>query len=321
MPKGPNTMNKRENVLSLLDRDSVPDVTPAGFFLHFDPRYHSGPAAVEKHLAYFRHTGMDMVKIQYERGFPHRPEIATPDDWKDMPLYGEDFYRGQLAAVEGLVKAAKHEALILVTLYSPFMCASQTTSGQMITDHILKNPEATKKGLEIITESMMIFVKACIRLGVDGFYASTQGAEGFRFADIGPFDECIRPYDLAIMNEINDACAFNILHICDYNGGYDDLTPFVGYPGDVVNASLKVGTEKLSGKDVSRMFDRPFMGGMERKGVIVHGSRQEITARVSEVLRDAPDRTILGADCTVPSDVDWDNLRTAISAAHAFKRG
>ena len=313
-------MNKREDILSLLDKDSVPDVTPAGFFLHFDPQYHSGQAAVEKHLAYFSHTGMDLVKIQYERGFPYRPEIATPDDWKDMPLYGEDFYRGQLEAVEGLVKAAKHEALILVTLYSPFMCASQTTSGQTITDHILEHPEKVKKGLEIITESMMIFVRACIRLGVDGFYASTQGAESFRFADIGPFDECIRPYDLAIMNEINDACVFNILHICDYNGGYDDLTPLIDYPGDVVNTSLKVGTKALSGKDISRMFDRPFMGGMDRKGVIVHGSQQAIAARVREVLRDAPDQTILGADCTVPSDVDWDNIRTAISAAHEYKR-
>jgi hypothetical protein len=42
---------------------------------------------------------------------------------------------------------------------------------------------------------------------------------------------------------------------------------------------------------------------------------------VREVLHDAPDRTILGADCTVPSDIDWDNIRTAISAAHEYERG
>ena len=39
----------------------------------------------------------------------------------------------------------------------------------------------------------------------------------------------------------------------------------------------------------------------------------------SEVLRQAPDRFVLGADCTVPGDIDWDNLRTAIDTAHGYR--
>jgi uroporphyrinogen decarboxylase len=65
------------------------------------------------------------------------------------------------------------------------------------------------------------------------------------------------------------------------------------------------------------MFGRPFMGGMDRHGVLVTGTKERIHAEVSAVLRDAPDLFVLGADCTVPSDIPWENLRTAIEAAHA----
>ena len=56
--------------------------------------------------------------------------------------------------------------------------------------------------------------QAHLQAGVDGFYASTQGGESHRFEDIGPFNECIKPYDLALMEEMNRSCPFNILHVC-----------------------------------------------------------------------------------------------------------
>jgi len=309
-------MNKRDAVLSLLDADTQPTYTPAAFFLHFDPIYHRGQAAVDKHLEYFRYTGMDFVKIQYERNFPPIPEIRQPVDWAGMPFYGLDFYQPQLEVVEGLVKAAKPEALVIQTLYSPFMCAGQTTSDRTITEHIRENPEAVKRGMETITDSLMGFVRECIRLGVDGFYTSTQGGESGRFDNRALFDACVRPYDLALMEEINRSCNFNILHICDYHLPYSDLTPYLDYPGQVVNASLDLTGGKISAREVARMFGRPYMGGMERKGAITRGSSSQIREAAVEAMRDTPARFILGADCTVPNETAWDNLRTAIATAH-----
>ncbi|RPJ51399.1 MAG: hypothetical protein EHM21_02795, partial [Chloroflexi bacterium] len=104
-------MNKREAVLSLLDANRKPDYIPAAFFLHFDPVYHTGQPAVDKHLEYFHYTNMDFVKIQYERGFPRIPAIQRPEDWANMPFYKLGFYEQPLRVVEGLVKAARAEAL------------------------------------------------------------------------------------------------------------------------------------------------------------------------------------------------------------------
>lgn len=318
-PERAPKINKREMLLGLLDPNTKQEYIPAAFFLHFDEIYHRGEPAIDKHLEYFRYTGMDFVKIQYEVTFPPIPEIKTPADWSKMPLYQEDFYEAQLKVVEGIVKRAKEEALVLVTLYSPFMCAGQTAGPETVTGHMKESPEEVKKGMEVITESLMLFVKGCIRAGVDGFYASTQGGESFRFDGPAPFTESIKPYDLAIMEEINRSTAFNILHICDYHGGYDDLSPFLDYPGDVVSCGLRIGSETMTPRQAASFFGRPYMGGMERKGVIATGSEEEIDKAVEDVLREAPDRFILGADCTVPDDTNWENLRTAISTAHWYR--
>lgn len=314
-------MNKREAVMSLVDTNITPvnatGYTPAAFFLHFDPAFHRGQPAIDKHLEYFRYTGMDFVKIQFEHHLPQDSSIQRPEDWAKMPFYKLDFYEEPLRVVEGLVRAAKSEAMVVLTLYSPFMLAGQVVGSDLLNAHIRENPQAVKKGMQVITDSLMGFVKECVRLGLDGFYTSTQGAESGRFDNIELFNQCIRPYDLALMEEIDRSCIFNILHVCDYHLPYSDLSPFVDYPGHVVNASLDLTDGRhITAKEVARMFGRPFMGGLERKGVIASGSPAEIRQAVESALDSAPERYILAADCTVPGNTAWDNLRQAISIAH-----
>lgn len=309
-------MNKRDTMLSLIDDATSPAYIPAAFFLHFDSAYHQGQAAIDKHLEFFRATGMDFVKIQYEQPFPASTPIHKPEDWAHAPLCSEEFFDATIHVVEGLVKAARSDALVIVTLYSPFMWAAHLAD---ITNHLKENPEAAKKGLEIMTENVLTLVRGCKRAGVDGFYASSQGGEAFRFHDTNIFEKYIKPTDLAVWDELS-SCSFNILHICDYEGGYDDLAPFLDYPGHVVNSSLKVGEQTLTPEDASHLFGRPFMGGMERKGVLATGNTESIQQAVTDVLAQAPEQFVLAADCTVPSDTPWENLRTAIETAHRHRQ-
>ena len=311
-------MNKRDRVLSLSNQDNSSPYIPAAFFMHFDSTFHRGQAAIDKHLEFFKFTGMDIVKIQYEHSFPKNPDLLNPEDWLKVPVYGEDFFADPLTVVKGLVEEVNRDALVIVTLYSPFMIAGQINGQETITKHILENPEKAKIGISSVTQSMLNFVRACARHGVDGFYTSTQGAEVFRFPNLEPFLECIKPYDLEIMNEVNQICEFNILHVCDYHGGYNDLSPFLDYPGDIVNSSLHVGNKIMTASEISSLFKRPFMGGMERKGIISTGSNMEIRLEVSRVLSNASAKFFLGADCTVPSETKWENLKTVIDLAHNY---
>jgi uroporphyrinogen decarboxylase len=312
-------MNKREVIHRFLDPETSSPYIPAGFFIHFDKAYHRGQAAIDKHLEFFKYTGMDFVKIQYENTFPFVSDIKRPEDWIKMPCYGVEFYEDQVNIAKGLVDAAGKDAMVIMTLYSPFMCAEDTVGDDVIVEQLREEPELTKKGIEIITESLMIFVKGCIDIGIDGFYHSTQGGETHRFEGSPIFNECIKPFDLALMEEIDRACHFNILHVCDYQGGYTDLSPFVDYPGHVVSSGLELGSKTLTGNEISALFDRPFMGGLDRHGVIATGRMDEVEAAVTAVCQAEIEDFILGADCTLPGDVDWENIKTAIDTAHRFR--
>ena len=145
---------------------------------------------------------MDLVKIQFEHPMP-RLDIQRPGDWAKVPVYGLDFFEAPLRVVEGLVKSSKKDALVLLTLYSPFMLAGQIGGPETVVRHVTEKPEAFKKGISAVTEGLIGFVKECARLGLDGFYSSTQGGESGRLSEPGAFAQCVRPYDLAVMTEIN----------------------------------------------------------------------------------------------------------------------
>ena len=92
-------------------------------------------------------------------------------------------------------------------------------------------------------------MKACKQIGVDGFYTPTQGGEQKFYEVPNFFETFVKPYDLKVMQECNTNTKLNILHICDYEGSYDDLTRFISYPGQIVNAPIEVNGKPFRGDD------------------------------------------------------------------------
>ena len=72
-------------------------------------------------------------------------------------------------------------------------------------------------------------------------------------------------------------------------------------------------------QQLSDFFGRPPMGGLDRHGILAKGDERELVAEVRKVIQNAPRQFILGADCTVASDTDWNRLRRAISTAHGAR--
>lgn len=312
----PAPANKRERMLQWLEGKGEPGYTPAAFFLHFEEPYKVGSAATKKHIEYFDYTDMDFVKIQYEQEYTSVDFLKKPSDWSKVIPKKLDFYEPQLVTVRELVKAKKKDALIVMTLYSPFMWAGHLATRPELLKHMEENPDAVKKGLDALVESQMLFVRACIQIGVDGFYMSTQGSESGQLKDPRLFRDYVKPADLVAMKEVTSTCPFNILHVCDYNAPYTSYDAVLDYPGQIVNCNPQLREGQLSMKEISSKFKRPFMGGIDRHGVLTKGTPEQIEADVKRVLKDAPAQFMLGADCTVPGDMDWSRIRKAISVAH-----
>ncbi len=313
-------VNKLEHMLQWLEGKSEPGFTPSAFFLHFDDQHKVGDAAATKHLEFFRYTDMDFVKIQYEQEYTPVDFLKKPTDWSKLNPKKLDFYEPQLETVRRIVNSVKKEALILMTLYSPFMWAGHCATLPVLQRHLEEDPEAVKIGLNNLIESQLLFVRACIKIGVDGFYMSTQGSEAGQFKDPRIFRDYIKPSDLVAMKEIASATPFNILHVCDFNAPYSNYDAVLDYPGQIVNCNPKLTETKLSWPEISGMFKRPSMGGMDRLGLLATGTSTQIQDEAHKVLKGAPKQFILGADCTVPSDIDWKRLRDTISVAHNFER-
>ena len=58
------------------------------------------------------------------------------------------------------------------------------------------------------------------------------------------------------------------------------------------------------------------MGGMDRHGLIATGTPAQVESEIRRVVNNAPEQFILGADCTVAADTDWNRIKQAISIAH-----
>ena len=88
----------------------------------------------------------------------------------------------------------------------------------------------------------------------------------------------------------------------------------------MVNCSQKLGSDIIETEKFYEMFDRPFMGGIDKRGIITDGSLSQIENKVKEILANAPEKFMLGASCTLPGDIKWENIRTAIDTAHNYRR-
>jgi len=311
--------SKRDLVMQVLDMSKIPSYIPSGFFMHFGVK---GDAAVKAHCDYFRATGMDFVKIQFdEQGLAENKEIKTPGDWSKIPILSEKWFEPSINLLKNLIKELKTEALIIQTLYSPYQMAKQAVPCETLVKHVYQDPESVSRGMENITLSIMNFVHAAVRLGVDGFYTCTQGGETNRIADRNLFNRTVKCYDMILYKDVSELVPFNIMHICDYEGTYEEFeTKFSDYPGQVINVPLEADGKSLTLNMASAIFNRPVMGGLDRHGVLSKGSVDDIKKAVVEVLKNAPPNTILGANCTVDNKIPIENLRAAINTAHEFRK-
>ena len=307
-------------MMAVLDMATPPNYIPAGFFMHFGVR---GDEAVRTHLDYFRTTGMDFVKIQFDElqlKLPPGVQVKSPSDWAKIPVLPEKWFEPSLYLLKTLIKEAKSDALIIQTLFSPYQMAKQAVPWEVLVAHVKQDAESVCRGMENITLSLMNFAQAAARLGVDGFYTCSQGGETDRVADRALFNRAIKNYDMLLYKETAQLAPYNIMHICDYDGAYQDFKlRFQDYPGQVVNVPLSADGKPLSLREAADIFSRPVMGGLNRLGILSTGSPEEVKKATLEVLKDAPVNMILSADCTVNRKTPIENLQMAIKTAHEFR--
>ena len=302
-------MNRIERVRAALAGNEV-DRVPASFWYHFTADKAHGEASVRAHIDFYRESGIDFLKVMNEHPYRTDVSIRTPGDWRRLrpaPL-SAPFYREQLDELKRILDAVAGECLVITTLFGPFASGNHA-SGDLVTAHVRADPEPVSQGLAAIGDSLAEFALACVAAGAAGIYYSAQGGEADRFTK-DEFVRTIKPHDLTVLDAVKDQGEFHLLHICRDRVR---LHLYADYPSHAVNwAATKNNPGLQEGRE---LFQRTVVGGMDDRGVMANGTPGDIRAAVRQVIATFGTRgLIVGADCTLPTDVPIESIRAAVEA-------
>lgn len=316
-------MNKYERVMAAY-LGQRPDRVPSAFWYHFPKGFEAGQAAVDIHLKYFAESGTDLCKIMNENSCPKDPAINDAQDWSRLAPIPEDvpFICRQLDLTRSVMVRMKGKAVTLGTVHGIVASAYHILGGTELYDrdgtvlgrHLRENPEGLRHAFRIIADYLKYLCRAMLDAGVDGIYFASLGGERRMFTD-DEFATFIAPLEIEILDSIQDAPCFNILHMCksDLN-----LERYLRYPDPAV-LNWGVYENNLSLEEGRRLFgaNRVYLGGLDdRKGVLPEGTAEEIGREVRRLVDTfGYERYILGADCTLPTDLPAWRTQAAARAA------
>lgn len=317
-------MTKKERVIAVL-RGELPDYTPSGFWLHFPPEDQKWETAMEAHLKFMKDTDTDICKVMNEALLRGSSQIRNPEDFQSLKITNQTMenLEQETRLVRRIAEKIGDEAAVLVTVHGALVsCHHASGRDGFFVDNLdffrrcmREAPEALQTALEQTAEVLCAFVKKCKEAGADGIYYALLGAEKDLFTP-EEYHTYIEPFDRRILETANDGRGFNVLHICKKNL---DISRFRDYPADVVNWGVYEGNPSLE-EGMKIFADKVVLGGMDNKGVLVNGTKQEIQQEVCRLLSGTDrKRFILGADCTLPTDIDRSRIRSVVEASRSFR--
>ncbi|MDR3248017.1 MAG: hypothetical protein LBT39_04450 [Treponema sp.] len=313
-------MNKIERVNAVL-KGEKPDYTPAGFWYHYKREY-STEEMTQAHLATFRETGADIMKVMQDYGQRIEAEVKVPADWSKVKFPGisSPVYVKLTDVLKRLLDAIGGETLIFQTIFSPFKTAVNSYGDALVMAHAKEAPDQVAAAMKVISEALSEWAAGFVETGAAGLFYASQFSEPGRF-EKSAWEKLVSAGDLALMSAAEKKGGRNILHICGEPEYQFRTQPewYKNYPAAIVNWSVKdTGLSLREGRD---LFKKPILGGMNNKGNILKGTDDEIRTEVEQVFKGiGPEGFMLGADCTVQGQgISHQKMKIAVDAAHHLK--
>ncbi len=315
-------MDKRQRVLNALNNKPV-DRPPVGFWFHFPSEEAQGQACIDAHLNYYNNIDVDFAKVMCDNYFSYPIIIPheNASDWYKLEPLGKNhpFIREQIERVKGVREGLKDDMCVFYNILAPFSSLRNGTSDELIMKHIKEDPEAVMHALDVIAEDNALIAELSItEAGADGCYCNVQGGEKDRFT-CEEYKKLIAPSDLKVIEHANKFSDNNILHCCGWAGIPNYLENWQNYPIKAVNWAIYV--ENVSLVEGRKFFgERAVLGGFDnrRDSLIVNGSESEVKAFVKKLADEVPVGLLIGADCTLPGNIDRQRIKWVVDAAKAL---
>lgn len=316
-------MDRREKLVSVLEGSS--ESMLAGFWHHFNKTEKFGKPAILAHKNFFEIINPDMLKVMNEHLFVIKETIKNSDDWAKVTRlnFKDNGYDDYIEEFKAIKSQMPKDLPLFATIHGTLVSAYHATEemgnfinpNNMVSTHLRENPEAVIKGLEVVSDTLCELVEKLIKAGADGIYYAALGGEEYRFTS-ELFCKYVKPYDDKVINAIHANSAISILHICKDK---IVLPNYVGINADIINWDIHDCKYKLS--DGRKLFPKKtLLGGFDdRTGILVEGNKSEIEQEVENIVSQAGRKKfILGADCTLPENIEPWRVQVAINKLHSL---
>jgi uroporphyrinogen decarboxylase len=242
--------------------------------------------------------------------------VKSRADWARLkPLDpGAGALGRELEAVRRIRAGRGDDALILHTVFSPLTIARKL-AGERLRDDLRADEAAVRPALEVITETLVRYVRAALEAGADGLFFATQSST----SEFITLDENARwgaGYARRVLEAARGASSFTLLHIHGRDIYFDQLAPL---PVDAVNWHDRLTAPSLG--EAKRRAKHAVVGGLAEGSTLRTGTPAAIAAEVRDALRQTDGTgVIIGPGCVLPLDVPDANLQAVIDAARGGAR-
>ncbi|HZJ88258.1 MAG TPA: uroporphyrinogen decarboxylase family protein [Sphaerochaeta sp.] len=319
-------MTKRERVNAVL-AGQRPDFIPTSFSLHFPTDREAALGTAETHRQFFAETDVDILKVMNEHQTPSVSGITIPTDWQKVPTFKrtDSFIQKQADVIKEICDTNVEDAPVIATIHAT--CASTVHAmrpqysdyyeiRRVQAAHYRENPTLFLDGVKRIVDAQRYMIEEMMRAGADGIYFAVLGGEGDIYT-AEEFDTVVKAFDLELLELARSLGSSVTLHLCkqglnfDYFDGYEQYSDIINWGVYENDLSLAAAKELFPNKTL--------MGGLaNRSGVIVEGTDAELTEEIHRIIAEmAGTPFILGADCTLHSDMSYERIHTAVKAARS----
>lgn len=332
-------MTKRERFEKFLNNEPV-DRVPVAFFHHFIPFSDFGKGIeddaifernIEGHRLARKLFDPDIAKIMNDSLFFMPLDVSFVEKASDLrkvePISMQSaFVRRSLELTKRVreIYDGPDSPPVFITSCSPtFVLRNSMSVNGMpnvggdetrIKGYVEEDPEALSAAVEALAQGIAEFNRLLItEAGVDGIYLSVNNQAGFFQEDL--FRKHIAPHEKAVLDNANKYSRMNLLHICGMAGRSNNLELFTDFEAAAYNWA--VHAEGVSLTEGKKLFGgKAVFGGFEQTGPIYKGTREELEAAAWKILDESGQLGVgLGADCTVPADIDDARLAWTQEAA------
>lgn len=327
--------NKRELVSTVL-AGGKGDRVPVAFWWHFIggselirgyQNYETVQKVIRAHQTMFDTWEPDFMKIMTDGFFAHpslvESSVKTVEDLsKVRPITKEHpWIKRQVELAKAVSEYAGGEILTFFNVFSPLQALRLNMKylnvpQDSFSDLMLQYPEKIEKITETIaSDYKLLFDELKAETRIDGVYYSVQNIQDERATE-DFHKEYVFPVELDVLGEIHEHWDHVILHICGYDHFKNKLGYYTGHKASAYNWA--VHTDGVSLAQGKRLFNAPVIGGFDnnRGTLIDEGSREELVSYTQRLIQETGcEGLVIGADCTIPSDMDFSRINVIKEAA------